>query len=92
MKIDNLSLRTEESKESVKLEKPKEQPKPKMDAKSSYEDFLSRKGEQVDKEIKLRRSVSAEKKLSRSGSGRMVSPSPKKTDKWGASSKEERKP
>jgi hypothetical protein len=91
MKIDNLSRRTEELKEPVRAEQAEHKPKEEK-GKKSYEDFLSKRGEQVGKELKMRRSVSAEKKLSRSGSGRMVSPSPKKEDKWGASKKEERKP
>lgn len=79
MKID-MPLKKEEPAPA-----PVEQPRLK-EKKPSYEEFKARRGEQVGQELRMKRSVSAEKKLSRSGSGRMVSPSPKKADKWATKS------
>jgi ATP-dependent DNA ligase len=59
-------------------------------AARKYEDFLNSKKQEVDKELKMQRTNSSEKRLSANKS-RVTSPSPKKK-RWEDSGQEEEKP
>lgn len=67
MKIDNLPLLTEE-KDLKKSE--------------SFKEFMNKKKVEAEQEIKIKRSLSQDKKLSNSSRGKMTSPSPNKKNSW----------
>ena len=67
MKIDNLPLLAEE-KDLKKAE--------------SFKEFISKKKVEAEQEIKVKRSLSQDKKLSSGSRGKMTSPSPAKKNSW----------
>lgn len=67
MKIDNLPLLAED-KDLKKAE--------------SFKEFISKKKVEAEQEIKVKRSLSQDKKLSSSSRGKMTSPSPGKKNSW----------
>lgn len=76
--------------ETPPLEEPPKQPEPDPVARK-YEEFLNSKKQEVDKELKMQRTNSSEKRLSANKS-RVTSPSPKKKRWDDTGSQEEEKP